>query len=133
MNRCTGHCCRRFPLPVAPDELDLVRERCEDGVFVADMLVHIEPATEPEPRPGQGPQAARGEVHYYTCRHFNTDTGNCQEYENRPAMCRNFPYGDTCSYKACTWADAKTGGCSLSTKDAVKAEEDHADATPQQV
>ena len=46
-------------------------------------------------------------THTYTCKHFNTTTGNCENYENRPKMCRNFGtsfsdrlYG--CGYTGCT-------------------------------
>jgi Fe-S-cluster containining protein len=30
--------------------------------------------------------------HYYTCKHFNKETGDCMNYEYRPHMCSGFPY-----------------------------------------
>ena len=45
----------------------------------------------------------------YSCKHWNRETRNCMDYENRPSMCRRFPYGTPCPYiaKGCTWTDAE--------------------------
>lgn len=37
-------------------------------------------------------------THLYTCRNLNQDTGMCDDYENRPGICRNYPYGRKCEY-----------------------------------
>ncbi len=48
---------------------------------------------------------------YFRCRHFDRETRRCTDYENRPAMCRDYPhYGGqvplgaslppTCSFRA---------------------------------
>ena len=38
--------------------------------------------------------------HHYTCRHWDEETRLCTDYENRPPMCSNFPYGreDGCPF-----------------------------------
>jgi Fe-S-cluster containining protein len=43
-----------------------------------------------------------GEGYMYTCKHFDEETNNCTNYENRPRMCRDYPYGGVCSYEGCT-------------------------------
>jgi Fe-S-cluster containining protein len=43
--------------------------------------------------------------HFYTCKHFDSTTGNCGIYEHRPLMCRDYPYGNTCRYLDCTMRD----------------------------
>jgi Fe-S-cluster containining protein len=51
------------------------------------------------------------ETFYFRCRHFDRETRRCTDYENRPAMCRDYPwYGGepqeaaalppTCSFRA---------------------------------
>lgn len=44
---------------------------------------------------------------YYTCRHLNTETGDCMNYEGRPDMCRDYPYGEACTFKECTSEQAR--------------------------
>lgn len=29
---------------------------------------------------------------YYDCPNFNTETRNCNDYENRPEVCRGYPF-----------------------------------------
>lgn len=30
--------------------------------------------------------------HFYTCRHYDADNKRCMNYENRPPICRDFPW-----------------------------------------
>jgi Fe-S-cluster containining protein len=39
---------------------------------------------------------------YYTCRAWDEDTRLCTIYEDRPNMCRGYPYGNACSH-GCDW------------------------------
>jgi Fe-S-cluster containining protein len=39
----------------------------------------------------------------YTCRHWDTETRLCTQYENRPALCRNYPYRGSCNHEGCTY------------------------------
>jgi hypothetical protein len=41
-------------------------------------------------------------VRLYTCRHWQPATRTCGNYENRPNLCRRFPYGQACCYADCT-------------------------------
>jgi Fe-S-cluster containining protein len=104
-DRCTGHCCRQFFLPFTPRELvklqltRVVRLRFkpEEIRKVAAMAVYLG-------------DSDRGS-HMYTCRHLNVITGDCTDYENRPDVCREFPYQEVCMHAAngCTWDAALCG------------------------
>jgi Fe-S-cluster containining protein len=106
--RCTGHCCERFFLPLSPDELRA--EQADKGTiynrkeidFVADMVIYLGPSgtsVTGEPLTLEGKPVTG---HFYTCRHYKD--GNCTVYEQRPNICRDYPYGSTCKYKECTWS-----------------------------
>lgn len=43
----------------------------------------------------------------YTCKHFDMTTRNCTNYENRPTMCRDYPYDRKCDHKGCTYCDER--------------------------
>lgn len=118
--RCTGHCCRSFFLSVSLDELkeDVLRfERGESPRFdpndtpkLVNMLVLIREGTADEhpfvEHVDRGaPSSTKG--FYYTCKHLDANTGDCTDYENRPDMCRRYPYGGRCTYKDCTSEDAR--------------------------
>lgn len=60
-------------------------------------LGHVDPA---DPT---GPRLA----HFYTCRHLDAATGDCTDYDNRPRLCREYPYGVDCEKRDCTWTSAK--------------------------
>lgn len=42
------------------------------------------------------PWSDRG--HNFTCRHWDESTRLCGIYEDRPKMCRRFPYGKKCPF-----------------------------------
>lgn len=104
-DRCTGHCCRRFYLPLSPKELEEDLQAFKrDGIghydqieLVAPMVVYLEPHES-------------GSGHWYTCRHLNVMTGDCTNYENRPKVCSGYPdygAGGTCRYDECTWDEVR--------------------------
>ncbi len=39
---------------------------------------------------------------WWTCRHYDKESGNCSDYENRPSMCRKYPNGSGCVFADCT-------------------------------
>lgn len=120
--RCTGQCCKEFPLSYGPEEL---RERCkprpaldilriskptfldmapiQDGEIIADMVIYL----------GwrrwkladiNDEMKAQPKMHFYTCKHLQDD-GNCGIYDKRPRMCRDYPeYGRDgfCGHTTCT-------------------------------
>lgn len=116
-DRCTGHCCRRFTVPLSASELERAREAMarQEWIFPGDdgnprgpyidhetligMLVHLEVSD----RNIDG-TTAPNPVDWYTCRHLQP-SGDCGIYDARPGMCRNFPYrGDPCGFPGCTWS-----------------------------
>ena len=105
-DRCTGHCCRKFYLPLLPEQLARAailrvarpHYKPEEIRKVAAMAVYL------------GEHDKHG-LHVYTCRHLNVISGDCTVYEDRPDVCRDFPYGDVCMHAAsgCTWDAACEG------------------------
>lgn len=94
-DRCTGHCCARFPLHTTAGgyfthETFAARDPATvvDGEFIADMVIPLfGPNLETEPD-------------QWTCRHF--DGVDCAAYEQRPEMCRNHGVTWQCRQPACT-------------------------------
>jgi Fe-S-cluster containining protein len=94
VSRCTGHCCVLFPIPHSLNELQNGRDRFQDGHLLADILVF---------KGTTGEEYNNGGVRYwFTCSKFDKTTGNCTIYEQRPWMCREFPYGRECEHEDCT-------------------------------
>jgi Fe-S-cluster containining protein len=106
-SRCTGHCCRRFSIPEPPEEIWKRYEAWQKGSsdrrltvdihIIAPMLIYL----------GQSSYDCDGLTmrepkHFYTCKHFNTESGDCTIYKYRPQMCSEYPYGSTCRYLDCT-------------------------------
>jgi Fe-S-cluster containining protein len=93
-SRCTGHCCRRFPLSAT---LAHVHELAADpgqheARQLVDMLIPL----------GTAPDRAGKDREYFTCRHHDAVTGDCGIYADRPRMCRDYPYGNACEHSECT-------------------------------
>lgn len=98
--RCTGHCCSRFPLHTDSDgkfthATFAARDPATiiDGEFVADMVI-----------PVLGPQP-EGVPDQWTCKHY--DGHDCTAYEQRPEMCRNHGVIWQCREPACTLPGAR--------------------------
>jgi Fe-S-cluster containining protein len=100
---CPGHCCVAFYLPTSHDRVEEMREGMRDGGVIAEMVIplSLSEANERLERFGSdreyGPES---EGHVYTCRHFDDETRLCTIYEQRPEMCRDFPYAEDggCEY-----------------------------------
>lgn len=107
-DRCTGHCCRAFNLPYAPNELLDGAQRFGDGEYIADMVIYLGLCDAlPDRKPALDSTGQVAMAHFYTCRHLDEDTGNCTAYETRPKLCSEYPYGKRCEYSACTWDEAR--------------------------
>jgi Fe-S-cluster containining protein len=103
MSRCTGHCCRCFPLPYGPEELQEKKGSAEDGEQIAAMVVYVGLRhTSTESNEGVPPA---NPLHFYSCSNL-LPSGDCGVYETRPEMCRGFPYEGECGYTACTAREA---------------------------
>ncbi len=102
MSRCTGHCCKNFPLPIRPDELPALQaaidnntaRRFADQDTIIPMLIYLGPQQYPDGRAGGR----------YTCKHLQPNN-DCAIYETRPRMCSEYPYGNPCDHvgKGCTY------------------------------
>lgn len=117
MGACTGKCCAVFNYTTPPEKL-LERSEGQDGFwpdqdrFLADMLVALTPdeAVERAERFNVTPPEGfdlREWAEYgpsYTCRHWDEETGLCGVYEDRPEMCKEYPYAGKCQHDcACTF------------------------------
>ncbi|KKK79505.1 hypothetical protein LCGC14_2832790, partial [marine sediment metagenome] len=109
--RCTGHCCREFPLPFGPEKLkeqcrrngqrnDITKAPVLDGDVIADMVVYRGFRRWSCDNIAEELQA-QSEMHFYTCRHFDKESGDCAIYETRPRMCKDYPYRGTCGHSDC--------------------------------
>lgn len=131
-DRCTGQCCTAFTLPYSPDEMKAKYEAWirkpadqlrmsqdetllqgresvpEDVHLVYPMLVHLgEHVTSPVRGISMLNKWKHSDrpTHWYTCKHFDKGTKNCTIYDHRPQMCREYPYGNKCEYKGCSWSE----------------------------
>lgn len=108
---CDGRCCAVFTFPSSPLQLHQARKRYwsgeKDAETLRDMLV---PLSVPEAR-GRGErfnlgggsvdEIAEAGLNFYTCAHWDEETRRCTNYENRPVMCRDYPYAQNCVH--CGW------------------------------
>ena len=127
-SRCTGHCCEVLTIPMSPDELQTAYHRWHTGAgnttpvsmnatevtktinsqiyLIAPMLKYLGFMRPPVKSVNKSDGRERAH-HYYTCKHFDKKARQCSIYEMRPQMCREYPYGSTCNYAACTWTKRK--------------------------
>lgn len=101
-NGCDGSCCAAFYIPTHKDDFAKVIPETPDDITIRHMLI---PLTRVEVRDrreqfgidfGLPPKNTAG--HWYKCRHWNEETRLCGIYEQRPKMCRDFPYEKKCEY-----------------------------------
>ena len=108
-DRCTGECCKSFPLPFTWDEwAAMVRgdipKPYQDEAGGADqevaMIISMVRPNQNDPRNGGNRR--------YTCTLF--DGESCQAYSARPHMCRHYPYDKPCEHGGrCASKDARAG------------------------
>ncbi len=124
--RCSGSCCEMFNLPIFPHEIKASLEaylkyrdsgllddaywidrfgeerhcHTNDIIRIASMLIFIG-ETQISPN-SDGKTKFNVNQAMYTCKHFIDN--ECTVYENRPSMCKNYPFswGGSCKYKGCT-------------------------------
>lgn len=107
--RCSGHCCRRFIVPVIAGlgGLDEFKKLSAPGVdprydadehrYIADMLIDTGVDTDTDPLGGSKVDPPQ---RVYKCKHF--DGTNCTVYEQRPDMCKSYPSYGACNVEGCT-------------------------------
>jgi hypothetical protein len=81
-----------------------------DAILLSEMMIFLRMDFVPSYNP-RGMKMARGtknnRVYHFTRKHHDPVTGDCMNYENRPRMCRNYPYGKKCGYSGCAMTEAK--------------------------
>jgi Fe-S-cluster containining protein len=96
---CSGACCAVFPLSLTYDRL---RDRwpwITDGDFILDMLVPLDLVAAAERSiEFDGQLTLTPGREYFTCRHWDPDTRLCTVYDQRPDMCRRYPYRNGCDH-----------------------------------
>ena len=101
---CPGHCCVAFYLSTPHDRIDDMADEFQDGEVIADMVIPLSVAEANERLErfeSDREYMPKWEGHVYTCRHFDERTRLCTIYEERPQMCRDYPYGRAggCEYQ----------------------------------
>jgi Fe-S-cluster containining protein len=97
-NECAGVCCAGFTLSRTYAEIVEHMDTIPDGEYIVDMLIPLT-ADESALRSVRfGSKLYPPEREVFTCRHWNENTRRCGAYEQRPGMCRKFPYGDPCEH-----------------------------------
>lgn len=88
---CDGSCCERFWLPMDQDGLWASYSDYQQGFpaipdieMIAQMTIYLEPAV------------TNG--HWYTCKFWDSESRLCTIYNDRPRMCREYPYGSECTH-----------------------------------
>lgn len=105
-SRCTGHCCRRFSLPLTIEEIQIENEKAL--IWVQAGRTGARPRFDPEEIQKVASMVIPTDDPYlFNCKHHNAETGDCMNYENRPELCRDYPYGRACNFAACTWEEAR--------------------------
>jgi Fe-S-cluster containining protein len=112
INRCTGHCCKKFTLQHTPNKLKLLfigkgkanydgGDHQFDSKKVQQIFLMVKFLGMQKTDPATNDELIN-EVPVYSCRNFNTVTNNCDIYEHRPKICRDYPNGIKCRYTGCT-------------------------------
>lgn len=93
--RCTGHCCRGFSLEYPFETVKREYELWKKDPAQATLIPNIEVIAEM-----LIPLGVFRHQELFTCKHLSSE-GNCQIYETRPRMCRDFPGPNPCPYRNC--------------------------------
>jgi Fe-S-cluster containining protein len=102
-NGCSGACCAAFHYAYTHDEVAAITaEAHPQDLFIQNMLIPLSTGEARERREGfgygiDGIDLTQDNHQWFTCRHWNEETRLCGAYEDRPSMCRDFPYREPCA------------------------------------
>jgi Fe-S-cluster containining protein len=102
ISECPGLCCAAFywPHTLTETRKRAAANRLTDGAQIADMLIPLTPKQAKERHVAFGGthdwMKWKDRGHHFTCKNWDEDTRLCRIYEDRPTMCRDFPYGNDC-------------------------------------
>jgi Fe-S-cluster containining protein len=96
---CAGRCCAVFTLPWSHETLIERQHEIVDGEQLAAMVLPLTGAAldDRAERFGLPPQNHTG-THHFTCRNWDEDTKLCNVYDDRPWLCREYPYLGVCQH-----------------------------------
>lgn len=100
---CPGLCCAAFYWPRTLTEMRKWPELSFDGEQIRDMLIPLTPkeANDRYAHFSSGRKSKfkwKNRGHHFTCKNWDEDTRLCRIYEDRPTMCRDYPYGQECQH-----------------------------------
>ena len=109
---CDGQCCAVFSMSQAQTMFRAKGKLRAEAEYALDMLIPLtrRQALARTRRLGYpDPPKYPPEYNLFTCKHWDEETRLCGDYENRPAMCRDYPYGRTCD-RGCGYQVEKLEG-----------------------
>lgn len=89
--------------------LNMAAKHSEEQAYILDMLVPLtrrQALTRSRRLGYPDPPKYGKDYDLFTCRHWDEATRLCTAYEQRPWMCRDYPYGRTCE-RACGYEQPK--------------------------
>lgn len=142
-DRCTGHCCQNFYMPLSPDELERgYRRWSTDGGtqiqmngkrdspiyrdihLIAPMVVYLGPDAKMSRCVNPTDETLLGKPelpsHRYRCKHFDPKAKVCTIYDIRPAMCRDYPGEDWPNASIEKRATCNYAGCTWKARKAKR-------------
>lgn len=93
--RCTGNCCKCFSIEQSYETVLSEAAKTKSDANYHSTILAVETIAAMLIPLGV---ARRQEI--FTCKHLG-ESGNCQIYEMRPPMCRDFPGANPCPYRNC--------------------------------
>lgn len=100
---CPGYCCAAFYWPRTVTYMRKHAGQMYDGEQIRDMLIPLTPKEARERYEKFSGKTTNAYVwknrgHHFTCKNWDEETRLCKVYEDRPAMCRDYPYGQECQH-----------------------------------
>lgn len=95
-NECTGECCTSFTLTYGYKKRWRFNEDNKVMASIAEMLVWTGRRLKSSDIVNMTGETGYKNQAEYTCKHHDGATGLCIIYEERPAMCSEFPYSGLC-------------------------------------
>lgn len=95
--RCTGHCCKNFFLPYTYQEL----KQAYEAWYKSELKWGSEGRELPQDIHLVYPMVIPRHNQKYDCKNL-LENGDCSIYDNRPKVCREYPYENKCKREGCT-------------------------------
>ena len=95
-----GQCCKAIYLPLSFEEIRDIATKDKtnkDAIYISKNWneITIEEAKKINPyffKKYEKESIKIHEKHFFVCNSFNSETNKCGDYENRPHVCRGFPF-----------------------------------------